>query len=225
MRKLIAEAFGTYALIFMGASSVVFMSAASPFDVAPGLAIGFLGIGFAFSFTVVAMVYTVGPISGAHLNPAVTLAMCLAGRMPWAEFPGYAAAQIVGGFAASLTILAMSGDPGVAANTIGEPGLLPALIFEVVATFLFVSVILGVTDDRYITDVAGIVIGLMLVSVHLAGITVSGSSINPTRSLVTGAFDATALSQLWVYVVAPLAGAGLAGVAHATGVLHGRAPR
>ncbi len=210
MKKQVAEVIGTFALVFFGCSTILFM--------APAMGdAGMIAISFAFGLTVVAVAYGLGAISGAHLNPAVSLGAMMAGRMSAGEMLGYWVAQVIGGVLAALVLLAMSGDPGNASTTIGSNGTLAALIFEFVATFLFVTVILGATQDGHSTTVAGLAIGLTLVVIHLAGITVSGASVNPARSIATNIFDVGAASQLWLYVVAPLAGGALAGILHKNG--------
>jgi aquaporin Z len=143
----------------------------------------------------------------------------LAGRMPMNEMLGYWAAQIVGGLAAAVVLKVMGADPGAASTTIGMLGATGALIFEFVATFLFVTVILGATQaNGGAGNVAGLVIGLTLVLIHLAGIQVSGASVNPARSIATNVFNASAMAQLWLYIAAPLAGGALAGLLHKAGV-------
>ncbi len=212
-KKLIAEAIGTFTLVFLGCATALFMAAGQ------GEAARLVAISMAFGLTVVAMAYGIGPISGAHLNPAVSLGAFLAGRMSMSDMIGYWIAQIVGGLIAALVLIAMGAAPGAASTTVGIMGTTGALIFEFVATFLFVTVILGATQTNGgAGNVAGLVIGLTLVLIHLAGIQVSGASVNPARSIATNVFDAAALSQLWIYIVAPLAGGAVAGLLHKAGV-------
>jgi len=208
MKKNLAELIGTFTLVFMGCSAILFMKPE----------IGLLGVSFAFGLAVVAMAYGIGPISGAHLNPAVSLGVFMAGKMSMPDMLGYWASQVIGGLLAAVVLVAMAADPGAASTTVGSQGVIGALIFEAVATFLFVTVILGATQDGHATPVAGLAIGLTLVMIHLAGITVSGSSVNPARSIATNIFDATAMSQLWLYIVAPLVGGAVAGVLHKSGL-------
>ena len=137
MSKLLAEMIGTFALVFFGCSTILFMAGE----------VGLLGVGMAFGLTVMAVVYTLGPISGAHLNPAVTFGAMMAGRMGIPEMVQYWAAQTLGGVLAALVLMVMGGDPGAASTLIGAPGLTAALIFEVVATFFFVTVILAITKE------------------------------------------------------------------------------
>ena len=216
-KKLIAEALGTFILVFMGTAAIVFM----------GAGIGTLGISLAFGLTIVAAVYGLGAISGAHLNPAVSIGMVTAGRMSLGDFLGYAAAQIVGAIAAIAVIYIIASgkaDYSVAANglgqtTVGAYGTTGALLFEAVATFIFVTVILGATHSSAPAAMAGLAIGLTLTMIHLAGITVSGATVNPARSLAPAIFvGGDALAQIWLYFAGPLAGGALAGIVHSTGL-------
>lgn len=212
-KKLIAEAIGTFTLVFLGCATALFMAPDQ------GEAARLVAISLAFGLTVVAMAYGIGPISGAHLNPAVSLGAFLGGRMPVNEMIGYWVAQVAGGLAAAVVLMVMGAEPGKASTTIGMLGTNGALIFEFVATFLFVTVILGATQAKGgAGNVAGLVIGLTLVLIHLAGIQVSGSSVNPARSIATNVFDAEAMKQLWLYLLAPLAGGAAAGLLHKAGV-------
>ena len=212
-KKLIAEAIGTFTLVFLGCATALFIATGQ------GESARLVAISLAFGLTVVAMAYGIGPVSGAHLNPAVSLGAFLAGRMPVSEMIGYWVAQVIGGLVASVVLLAMGAEPGKASTTIGLLGTNGALIFEFIATFLFVTVILGATQAKGgAGNMAGLAIGLTLVLIHLAGIQISGASVNPARSIATNVFDATAMSQLWLYIVAPLAGGALAGVLHKAGI-------
>ncbi|MGR3291335.1 MAG: aquaporin [Paracoccaceae bacterium] len=208
MKKYIADGIGTFALVFFGCGTILFMVN----DV------GLIGVSFAFGLAVVAMAYGLGPISGAHLNPAVSLGVMLAGRMSTGEMLGYWVAQVIGGLAAALVLMVMGADVGTASTTVGEHGIMAALIFEIVATFLFVTVILGATQKGHATNAAGLAIGLTLVMIHLAGIKVSGASVNPARSIATNVFDGAAFAQIWLYLAGPLLGGALAGLAHKSGI-------
>ncbi len=221
-KRLVAEFIGTFILVFFGVGSAVLM----------GAQIGFLGIAIAFGLSIVAAAYGIGAISGAHLNPAVSLGMVTAGRMGFADFLGYAAAQILGATVAAGIVLAIaSGAPGydIAVNGLGQNGwgqgynggysAVAALIFEFVATFVFVTVILGATQTSAPGMMAGLAIGLTLAGIHLVGINVTGTSVNPARSIGPAVFvGGAALSQLWLFLLAPLAGGALAGVLHAAGL-------
>lgn len=221
-KKMTAEALGTFILVFFGCGAAVFM----------GAQIGMMGIALAFGLAIVAAAYGLGAISGAHLNPAVSLGMVAAGRMSVADFLAYAAAQIVGATVAAAVILVIAqggagytlaenglGQNGFGPGYLGEYSLAAALIFEAVATFLFVTVILGATGAGAPAGFAGLAIGLTLAAIHLVGINITGVSVNPARSfgpaLLAGG---TALSQLWVFIAAPLAGGALAGLLYKMGV-------
>ena len=220
-KKLIAEALGTAILVLFGCGSAVLA----------GGDIGLTGISLAFGLAIVAAAYGLGAISGAHLNPAVSLGMVTAGRMTVGEFLNYAAAQIVGAVigAGALYLIASGkagfalgewglGSNGYGAGYLGEYALPSALVFEFVATFLFVTVILGATGPGSAPGFAGLAIGLTLAAIHLVGINVTGVSVNPARSIGPAIFaGGAALSQLWVFIVAPLAGGALAGGLYAAG--------
>ncbi len=220
-KKLIAEVLGTLILVLFGCGSAVLM----------GAQIGMTGISLAFGLAIVAAAYGLGAISGAHLNPAVSLGMVAAGRMSVGEFVGYALAQIAGAvLGAAILYLIASGkaDYSVATNGLGQNGygagylgeysLTAALVFEFVMTFLFVTVILGATGSGSAPGFAGLAIGLTLAAIHLVGINVTGVSVNPARSIGPALFvGGTALAQLWVFIAAPLAGGVLAGVIYKAG--------
>jgi aquaporin Z len=191
--------------------------------------VGLLGVAFAFGLSVVAMAYSIGQISGAHLNPAVSrLGMFIAGRTSPRDFSGYIVAQFIGAIAAAgVLYLIAEGKVGgydVAANGFaqngwGQYGVISAFVFEAAATFLFLTVILGATQNGAASAYAGLVIGLTLVAIHLAGIAISGASVNPARSLGPALFaGADALSQVWLYFVAPCLGAALSGYVFKAGV-------
>ncbi|MBL8563672.1 MAG: aquaporin [Gemmobacter sp.] len=220
-KKLIAEAIGTAILVLFGCGAAVLA----------GSDIGHTGIALAFGLAIVAAAYGLGAISGAHLNPAVSLGMVTAGRMTVGEFINYAAAQIVGAvIGAGVLYLIASGKTGFALGEwglgsngygpgyLGEYALPSALVFEFVATFLFVTVILGSTGPGSTAGFAGLAIGLTLAAIHLLGINVTGVSVNPARSIGPAIFaGGAALSQLWVFIIAPLAGGALAGGLYAAG--------
>jgi len=224
-RKVIAEFLGTLMLVFFGVGAAVLGTG----DGVTGD--GLHGISMAFGFSIVAAAYGLGAISGAHLNPAVSLGVLIAGRMKPAEFGGYVVAQIFGAIAGAFLIWVIAsghagfsaaagmGQNGYGAGYGGEFGLGAALTFEVVATFLFVTVILGATRADAPAGFAGLAIGLTLAAIHLVGIRVTGVSVNPARSIGPALFvGGTALAQLWVFILAPLAGGALAGLAHAAGL-------
>ena len=221
-RKLAAEIIGTFILVFFGCGSAVFM----------GAEIGMTGISLAFGLAIVAAAYGIGAISGAHLNPAVSFGMVVAGRMTLADFIGYAVAQIAGailGAAAILLIASGKADYSVAVNGLGQNGfgegylggysLASALLFEIIATFLFVTVILGATGPGSSPGFAGLAIGLTLAAIHLVGITITGVSVNPARSIGPALFaGGEALADLWVFLVAPMVGAAVAGALYGLGL-------
>jgi aquaporin Z len=221
-KKMIAEVLGTAILVLFGCGAAVI----------GGAAIGFTGISLAFGLAIVAAAYGIGAISGAHLNPAVSLGMVTAGRMSIADFAAYAVAQIIGAIlgAAILYIIATGkadysvatnglGQNGFGAGYLGEYSLTAALIFEGVMTFLFVTVILGATGTGSAAGFAGLAIGLTLAAIHLVGINVTGVSVNPARSIGPALFvGGQAIAQLWVFIVAPLVGGALAGIVYAAGL-------
>ena len=217
-KTAVAEALGTFWLVFCGVGSAVLA----------GDKIGNAGVALAFGLSVLTMAYAIGHISGAHLNPAVTVGLATAGRIPAAEVFPYIAAQLVGGFAGAGVLLlvarGMTGgysapESGLGANGYGDhsPGGYPAasvFLIEVVLTFFFLVVILGATSKRGLNTFAGLAIGLCLTLIHLVDIPVTNCSVNPARSTGPAIFvGGWALSQLWMFWVAPILGALLAGVA------------
>ena len=221
-KKLIAEMLGTLILVLFGCGAAVIA----------GPSIGFTGISLAFGLAIVAAAYGLGAISGAHLNPAVSLGMVAAGRMSFGDFIGYAVAQTIGAIvgAGILYIVASGkadytlvgnglGQNGYGAGYLGEYSLQAALVFEAVMTFLFVTVILGATASGAPGAMAGLAIGLTLAAIHLVGINVTGVSVNPARSIGPAIFvGGKALADLWVFIVAPLAGGVLAGILYQVGI-------
>ncbi|MEM6943180.1 MAG: MIP family channel protein [Pseudomonadota bacterium] len=225
MKKYIAEAFGTFVLVFFGVGSAVLAGG----GVGLADAISITGISLAFGISVVAMAYSIGHVSGAHLNPAVSVGAFVAGRLPLSDLIGYVIAQVAGAIVAALLVLIIVqtqiGGYDIATNGLGqngwgpgygaEYGMLGALIFEVVATAVFIIVILGVTGEGGNATMAGLAIGLTLTMIHLVGITISGTSVNPARSIGPALFaGGTALAQLWLFIIAPLAGAAIGALLH-----------
>ena len=215
-KRLAAEAFGTFWLVFGGCGSAVL--AAGVADVG----IGYMGVSLAFGLTVLTMAYAVGGISGGHFNPAVSLGLAVAGKFDWKEFFPYVIAQIVGGAIGALVLyLTVTGKSdyagvgGFASNGYAEhsPGgysMMSALIAEVVLTALFLIIILGATSKIAPAGFAPIAIGLGLTLIHLISIPVTNTSVNPARSTAVALFaDGWALQQLWLFWVAPLAGAAI----------------
>ena len=215
--KVVAEFFGTFWLVFGGCGSAVLAAAF------PQLGIGFLGVALAFGLTVLTMAFAVGPISGGHFNPAVSVGLATAGRFAWKELPGYVIAQVLGAIAAAAVLyLIASGkagfDPGgfasngYGASSPGGYGLGAALIAEIVLTMFFLIVILGSTSKRAAPGFAPIAIGLALTLIHLISIPVTNTSVNPARSTGVAFFAKTdALAQLWAFWVAPIVGAIIGG--------------
>jgi len=219
--KFSAEFLGTLVLVLMGCGSAVIAGANGTTGV------GLLGISFAFGLSVVAMAYAIGHISGCHINPAISIGMVVTGRMKASEAAYYIAAQILGGIAgAFILMLIASGKPeySLAANGLGQNGfdalspqhysLQSGLIAEVVLTFIFLLVIFGSTSTKNINGgFAGLAIGLSLVLIHIVGIPVTGVSVNPARSIGPAVLvGGQALSQVWLFIVAPIAGAVLSGI-------------
>ncbi len=217
-RRVSAEFLGTFWLVFGGCGSAVIAAAF------PRLGIGFAGVALAFGLTLLTMAYTIGPISGCHINPAVTFGLWLAKRFPSRDVVPYMIAQVVGAIAASgVLYFIASGRPGFVAGQFasngygalspGGYGLASALVAEIVLTFVFLTVILGATERRAPVGFAGIAIGLVLTLIHLISIPIDNTSVNPARSTGPAIFaGAAALSQLWLFWVAPLVGGGLAGI-------------
>jgi aquaporin Z len=218
-KRASAEFLGTFWLVLGGCGAAVL---AAGF---PQMGIGFVGVAFAFGLTVLTMAYAIGHISGCHLNPAVSVGLAVCGRFKWSEVPGYVLAQVAGALAGSAVLYAIaSGKPGFDAHAgfasngygVHSPGgysLVACILCEVVMTFVFLMIILGSTDARAPKGFAPIAIGLGLTLIHLISIPVTNTSVNPARSTGPAIFAGDiALHQLWVFWVAPLAGAVLAGV-------------
>jgi aquaporin Z len=219
-KPFVAELIGTFWLVFGGCGSAVI---AAGF---PNVGIGLLGVALAFGLTVLTMAFAIGHISGCHLNPAVSVGLAVAGKFPISSLPLYVAAQVLGAIAgAGVLYVIASGAPGFelggfAANGFAEhsPGhysMGAALTAEVVLTFMFLFIILGATDKRAPAGFAPIAIGLGLTLIHLVGIPVTNLSVNPARSTGPAIFvGGWALSQLWLFWVAPIVGGALAGIVY-----------
>lgn len=221
VNRCAAEVLGTFWLVFGGCGSAVLAAAF------PDVGIGLLGVAFAFGLTVMTMAFAIGHISGCHLNPAVSVGLCVAGRFKGSELVPYIVSQVIGAVLGALVLyLIASGkagfdvSAGFASNGYGEhsPGgysLGAALLSEVVLTFMFLMIILGSTDKRAPAGFAPIAIGLGLTLIHLIGIPVDNLSVNPARSTGPALFvGGWALMQLWAFWVAPIIGAALAGVTY-----------
>jgi aquaporin Z len=220
-KKLIAEFFGTFWLVFGGCGSAVLAAAF------PELGIGLLGVALAFGLTVLTGAYAFGGISGGHFNPAVSVGLAVAGRFPARNLVPYVIVQVIGAIvAAAVLYLIVSGKSdftgigGFAANGYGEhsPGgysLTSALVIEVVLTFMFLMIILGATTGRVPAGFAPIAIGLALTLIHLISIPVTNTSVNPARSTGQALFvGGWAIQQLWLFWLAPIVGGALAGIVH-----------
>ena len=211
MKKYFAECVGTFVLTFLGCGTAMFLGCGTP--------AGVVGTAIAFGLAVVAMAYTIGEISGCHINPAITLGVALSGRMSWKDACGYWVGQVIGGILAGAVLLLLTkvvaapdltgglGSNGVA-NAGGVGG---AFLVEVIATFLFVLVVLGTTDAKYgAGKPAGLAIGLSLILIHLMCINLTGTSVNPARSIGPALFaGGDALKDVWVFICAPLVGGAL----------------
>lgn len=214
MKKYIAEMLGTMVLVLMGCGSAVFAGSVSG---TVGAGVGTIGVALAFGLSVVAMAYTIGRISGCHINPAITLGVFLSGRMNKKDAGMYMLFQIIGAVIGSLILylLVFSGTHGgpteTGANSFADGMMLQAFIAEAVFTFIFILVVLGSTDEKEgAGNFAGLAIGLTLVLVHIVCIPITGTSVNPVRSIGPALFEGgKALSQLWLFIIAPFVGAAL----------------
>jgi aquaporin Z len=209
MKKYFAELFGTMVLVLMGCGAAVFAGAAQPFS-----SVGTLGVAFAFGLAVLAMVYTIGKISGCHINPAITIGMWASNKISGKDAALYMLFQVAGAIIGSAILWFLAKDSGSTTTLTGANSythLGQALVAEVVFTCLFVLVVLGSTSKGANNAFAGIAIGLALVLIHIVCIPITGTSVNPARSIGPALFaGGAALSQLWLFIVAPLAGGLLA---------------
>ncbi|KKB54299.1 MULTISPECIES: MIP family channel protein [Parabacteroides] len=211
MKKYLAEMIGTMVLVLMGCGSAVFAGAVQPFA-----SVGTLGVAFAFGLAVLTMVYTIGKISGCHINPAITLGMLLSKRISGKDAGMYMVFQVIGAIIGSSILYILAKDSGSVTTFTGANGytnVLPAFVAETVFTFIFLLVVLGSTSKGANTKFAGIAIGLALVLIHIVCIPITGTSVNPARSIGPALFQGgEALSQLWLFIVAPFLGAAIAAV-------------
>jgi aquaporin Z len=220
MKKYAAELVGTFVLVFGGVGSAVLA----------GSHIGFVGVAFAFGLSLLAMVYTIGPISGCHINPAVTLGVLLAKKIGVKDAVGYWVAQVVGAVIASACILFIAngaaagynvaieglGANGYGAHSPGQFSMAAAFVAEVILTMFLVLTVLGSTDIKAPVGFAGVAIGLVLTLIHLVGIPITNTSVNPARSIGPALFvGGWALQQLWLFILAPLIGAAIAAAVYA----------
>jgi aquaporin Z len=224
MKKYLAEFIGTFTLVLFGCGTAV----------VAGKSVGVLGIAFAFGFALIAMAYGIGPISGCHINPAVSVGVFVAGRMSIKDLIGYIVAQVFGGIAAAAVLGVIAngllggysvvanglGQNGWGASYLGGYGLGAAIAFEFVATLLFIIVILGSTQEGAPTQFAGLAIGITLVAIHIFGINITGVSVNPARSLGPALIvGGQSLSQVWLFLIVPTVAGLFAGALFRTGAL------
>ena len=212
MKKYFAEMVGTFVLTLLGCGTAMFLGCNTP--------AGVVGTAVAFGLAVVAMAYTIGGISGCHINPAITLGVALSGRMSWKDACGYWCGQVIGGIIAGAMLMLFANvvaapdlTGGLGTNGVANAGgPMGACLVEVIATFIFVLVVLGTTDAKVgAGNLAGLAIGLSLILIHLVCINLTGTSVNPARSIGPAIFaGGQALADLWVFIVAPLIGGALA---------------
>ena len=229
MNKYLAELIGTFALVFFGCGAAVIGGMGSG-----ATAIDLLGISTAFGLAIVAMAYGIGPVSGCHVNPAVSFGVFVAGRMSIVDMIGYWIAQTIGAVVGALVLYVILsgkaegwtgslGQNGWGEGYLGNYNLVSAFVFEAVATFLFLVCILGVTQEGSPSQFAGLAIGFTLIAIHIVGINVTGVSVNPARSigpaLIGIGANAKAVGQLWLFIIAPMVGAGVAGLLFKNGLL------
>jgi aquaporin Z len=224
LKKYFAEFIGTFTLVLFGCGTAV----------VAGKSVGMLGIAFAFGFALIAMAYGIGPIAGCHINPAVSLGVFTAGRMNARDLLGYIVGQVLGGIAGAgvLSVIANGllsgysttagglGQNGWGATYLGGYGISAAIVFEFVATLLFVIVILGATQQSAPSHMAGLAIGITLVVIHIFGINITGVSVNPARSLGPALLAGEqALAQVWLFLLVPSLAGVVAGMLYRTGLL------
>jgi len=230
MKKYLAEFVGTFILVLFGCGTAV----------VAGDKVGILGIAFAFGLALIGAAYGIGPISGCHINPAVSLGVWTAGRMKTADMIGYWIGQFAGAIAAAavlaIIVSGISGGYNIAAGGLGQDGwgpgyqggysVLSAIVFEFVATLIFVTVILGSTQKAAPSGFAGLAIGITLVVIHIFGIHITGVSVNPARSLGPAIFvGGQALAQVWLFLIVPSLAAIVAGLLFRVGLLEAESPK
>ena len=198
IKKYVAEFIGTFVLVFVACGTAAAIGCDEPAN--------YLAVAIVFGLVIVAMAYSIGNVSGCHINPAVSIAMLISGKMTVADFIGYVVAQFLGGIAgAALMIPFLGSDCGFGANALFEESIGKSIGIEIILTCIFVFAILGVTSKVENSNVAGLVIGLSLTLVHILGIHFTGTSVNPARSFGPAFFNGS-LSTVWVFIVAPLIG-------------------
>lgn len=225
MKKYVAEAIGTFILVLFGCGAAVLA----------GADVGFLGIAFAFGLALITAAYLIGGISGCHINPAVSVGMYAAGRMEMKDLIGYVIGQFAGAFVAGFVLLLIAkgkvagydvgasglGQNGWGADYLGGYGFFSAFLFELFATFIFVALILAITENASMSVIAGLIIGLVLVVIHIVGIPVTGVSVNPARSFGPAFWsgNGSAWLALPLFLIVPTAGGFLAGLLNKSGIL------
>ena len=210
LRKYIAEFLGTFVLVFFACGTAAVVGCASDKGT------GYLLTALAFGLVIVAMAYSIGNVSGCHINPAVSIAMLLSGKLSFVDFIGYVIAQFAGAIAGAAALMGFVGkDSGLGANALYDGNILLSFLIEVILTFVFVIAILGVTSKVSNGAVSGLVIGLTLTLVHILGISFTGTSVNPARSFGPALFvGGDALANVWVFLLAPLVGGALAALVY-----------
>ncbi len=214
MKKYFAELIGTMTLVLFGCGAAAIA----------GDEITFLGISIAFGLSIIAMAYGIGPISGCHINPAVTIGAFIAGRIDAKDTGFYILFQVIGAFVGTIILALIMGgtDSGLGINFVQDGySILQASIFEVVFTFIFLVVILGVTSKGADNAFAGLAIGFTLIAIHLVGIPIDGTSVNPARSIAPAlvTMDSLAVTQLWIFIIMPIIGGALAGLLYRFNIL------
>ena len=209
MKKYICEFIGTAVLVLFGCGTAMVTG------------VDVVATALAFGLSIVAMAYVIGNISGCHINPAVSLSVLISGKMSIKDFIGYVISQILGGFAGAGLLYAILSTTSFPATQLGANGLnsgitiIGAILVEIILTFVFIYTILGVTSDDKKSSVAGIVIGLTLAFVHIIGINLTGTSVNPARSLAPAVLQGgEALKNVWIFILAPFVGSALAAIVH-----------
>jgi len=208
VKKCLAEFIGTFVLVFIACGTAAAIGCDEPAN--------YLAVAIVFGLVIVAMAYSIGNVSGCHINPAVSIAMLISGKLSAADFIGYIVAQFLGAIAGAAALIPFVGaDSGLGANALFEGSIAKSFVIEIILTFIFVLAILGVTSKIENGSVAGLVIGLSLTLVHIFGIHFTGTSVNPARSFGPALFaGGDALSSVWVFILAPLVGGALAAICY-----------
>lgn len=210
MKKYLAEFIGTFVLVFFACGTAAVLGCS------PTYGSGYMLTALAFGLVIVAMAYSIGNVSGCHINPAVSIAMLINGKMTVKDFAGYVIAQFLGSIAGAATLMLFLGDnSNLGANALYKNDIASSILIEIILTFVFVITVLGVTSKKENSSVSGVVIGLSLTLVHILGISFTGTSVNPARSFGPALFvGGAALSNVWVFIVAPLLGGILAALVY-----------